>query len=315
MTPSSHSTMPSSASRLRSTSLLHARIRKLVVGVVSDSRSSGVDYDEPKGDPGLFGPDSATWRIHADFPAMMSGGLCALMLQTLHPRALAGVWDHSDFRHDLLGRLRRTTIFVGGTTFAPTTAAHGLIERVRRIHSKVVGVTADGTPYRADDPELLCWVHCTEMWSFLQGFRRYRKPVANDVQDRYYAETARIAEAFGAVDVPRSRSGIEDYFRAVLPQLRFDDRSATVLDVLDKATLPVTFGHAIRPVFLGAGAALLPDWACTLLQRSRLQRVRDGLAARGLMLVAPAIRGALREGVAARSCRRMGLAPDALDHW
>ena len=302
-------------SSTRPTALLHAQIRKLVIGVVSDSRSSGVDYDSPKGDPGLFGPDSATWRIHADFPAMMSGGLCALMLQTLHPRALAGVWDHSDFRHDLLGRLRRTTIFVGGTSFAPTAAAHDLIERVRRIHTKVVGVTADGTPYRADDPELLTWVHCTEMWSFLQGYRRYVKPVPNDVQDRYYAETARIADAFGATDVPRSLAEIEDYFAGVQPQLRFDERSATVLGMLDKATLPVLFGNAIRPVFLGAGAALLPDWACTLLQRSRLQRARDALAARSLMLVAPAIRSALREGVAARSCRRVDLAPDALDRW
>jgi len=303
------------AIRPRPIALLHAQIRKLVVGVVSDSRSSGVDYDSPKGDPGLFGPDSATWRIHADFPAMMSGGLCALMLQTLHPRALAGVWDHSDFRRDLLGRLRRTTIFVGGTTFAPTAAAHGLIERVRRIHTKVVGVTADGTPYRADDPELLTWVHCTEMWSFLQGYRRYVKAVPNDVQDRYYAETARIAEAFGATDVPRSLADIEDYFAGVQPQLRFDERSATVLGVLDKATLPVLFGNAIRPVFLGAGAALLPDWACTLLQRSRLQRAKDAVAARSLLLVSPAIRSALREGVAARSCRRMDLAPDVLDHW
>jgi uncharacterized protein (DUF2236 family) len=303
------------ATRLHPTALLHVQIRKLVVGVVSDSRGSGVDYDNPKGDPGLFGPYSATWRIHADFPAMMSGGLCALMLQTLHPRALAGVWDHSDFRHDLLGRLRRTTIFVGGTSFAPTVAAHGLIERVRRIHDKVAGVTADGTSYSAGDPDLLTWVHCTEAWSFLHGYVRYRKPVPADMQDRYYDETARVAEALGAGGVPRSRQDVEDYFGGVLPQLRFDARSATVLEVLDKASLPVLLGSAIRPVFLGAGAVLLPDWACTLLRRSRLRRARDAVAACSLLLVAPVIRGALREGVAARSCRRMGLQPDVLDRW
>ncbi|MFC4727574.1 oxygenase MpaB family protein [Coralloluteibacterium thermophilus] len=294
---------------------LHAQIRRLVVGVVSDVRTTGIDYDAPKGDPGLFGPDSATWRIHADFPAMMAGGLCALMLQTLHPRALAGVWDHSDFRNDLLGRLRRTTIFVGGTSFAPTAEAEALIARVRRIHTRVQGVTADGTPYRADDPELLTWVHCTEMWSFLQGYRRYRRPVPLAIQDRYYDETARIAEALGAADVPRSRAAVEAYFGRVRPQLRYDERSATVLGVLDRAALPVMFGHAIRPVFLGAGAALLPDWACTLLRRGRLKRMQDAAAARSLALVAPAIRGALREGVATRSCRRMGVSPALLDRW
>lgn len=295
--------------------LLHARIRELVVGVVSDSRSSGIDYDRPAGDPGLFGPDSATWRIHSDFPGMMSGGLCALMLQTLHPRALAGVWDHSDFRHDLLGRLRRTTIFVGGTSFAPTAAANALIERVRRIHQHVHGVTADGVPYRADDPDLLAWVHATETWSFLRAYERYVKPVPLAVQDHYFDETARVAMALGARDVPRSRAAIEAWFGQVQAELRFDARSAEVLRVLDSASLPIALGGAIRPVFLGAAAALLPDWACTLLQRTRGQRAADAAAARALRLVAPMIRNALNDGVAARSCRRMGLDPGVLAHW
>src|SRR5262249_27579418 len=84
----------------------------------------GIDYEQPYGDPGLFGPDSTTWQIHADFAGMLSGGLCALVLQTLHPAALAGVWDHSNFRDDLVGRLRRTTNFVAGTTYAGTDAAN-----------------------------------------------------------------------------------------------------------------------------------------------------------------------------------------------
>src|SRR5882724_4950591 len=100
----------------------------------------GIDYEQPPGDPGLFGADSVTWQIHADFAGMLSGGLCALMLQTLHPAALAGVWDHSNFRDDLIGRLRRTTNFVAGTSYAPSAEAQRLIERVRRIHSKVRGL-------------------------------------------------------------------------------------------------------------------------------------------------------------------------------
>jgi len=125
---------------------------------------SGVDYDQPAGDAGLFGPDSVTWRIHADFPGMLAGGLSSLMLQALHPRVLAGVYDHSNFRHDLVGRLRRTTAFVAGTTYAATDQARHLIERVRRIHQQVRGTTADGLAYAADDPDLLTWVHVSEAY-------------------------------------------------------------------------------------------------------------------------------------------------------
>ena len=87
-----------------------ASIRRWVLGAFPRHGSGGLDYDHPVGDPGLFGPDSATWRVHSDFPGMLAGGLAALMLQTLHPLALAGVWDHSNFREDLVGRLRRTLI-------------------------------------------------------------------------------------------------------------------------------------------------------------------------------------------------------------
>src|SRR5690606_11049679 len=85
-------------------------IRRWVLGAFPRGQS-GIDYDQPAGDIGLFGPDSVTWRIHADFPGMLAGGLSSLMLQALHPRALAGVYDHSNFRDDLVGRLRRTTAF------------------------------------------------------------------------------------------------------------------------------------------------------------------------------------------------------------
>ena len=143
-----------------------ARIRHWVLSAFPRGQS-GIDYDRPAGDPGLFGPDSVTWRVHSDFPGMLSGGLCALMLQTLHPLALAGVWDHSNFRTDLVGRLRRTTNFVAGTTYAARGEAQRLIDRVATIHAQVHGSLPDGRSYRADDPDLLTWVHVTESFGFL----------------------------------------------------------------------------------------------------------------------------------------------------
>lgn len=276
---------------------------------------SQIDYDTPVGDVGLFGPDSATWRIHADFPGMLSGGLSALALQTLHPRALAGVYDHSNFREDLVGRLRRTTAFVAGTTYAGHAQAQALIAQVRRIHGQVRGHTEDGQPYAADDPDLLTWVHVTEAHGFLRGYARYCRPVPPALADAYYAEARRVAIALGAREVPGSVAEVEAYFARVLPQLRCDARSREVLQVLARIRLPVPLPGLSRDLFLGAGLALLPDWATALLGRTRLQRWGDRQCARVLAWLAPMFRLALVDGTYALACRRVGRPVQAMYEW
>ena len=289
-------------------SALRNRVRAWVLHAFP-RETGGIDYDQPAGDPGLFDPGSATWRVHADFPGMLSGGLCALMLQTLHPAALAGVWDHSNFRADLVGRLRRTTNFVAGTSYAPRAEAGRLIERVRRIHGHVHGVTESGQAYSANDPSLLTWVHVTEAYGFLQGYRRYAGPVPRPDADRYYDETRVIAESLGAGDVPRSEQQVDDYLARVQPQLAYTARSREVLAVLSRMRLPVPLPGLSRDLFLGAGAALLPAWASALLQRTPGQALQAGVGARGLQAMAPVFRAALTDGPAQRSCLRMGLDP------
>jgi len=291
--------------------VLRHRVRAWVLHAFP-REATGIDYDQPVGDPGLFDPDGATWRIHADFPGMLSGGLCALMLQTLHPAALAGVWDHSNFRDDLVGRLRRTTNFVAGTSYAPVAEAQRLIDRVQRIHSRVQGVTEAGQPYSANDPALLTWVHVTEAYGFLQGYRRYAGPVPRDAADRYYDETRVIAERLGAGDVPRSEAGVAAYLARVQPQLAYTARSRTVIDVLSRMRLPVPLPGLSRDIFLGAGAALLPDWAVAMLQRTPGDALKAGIGARGLRAMAPVFRAALNDGPAQRSCLRMGIDPARL---
>lgn len=291
-------------------------IRRWVLSAFPRGGGGHVDYDHPVGDPGLFGPDSATWRVHADFPGMLAGGLAALMLQTLHPLALAGVWDHSNFREDLIGRLRRTTSFVSGTTYAPRDQAQKLIERVKTIHAQVHGVAEDGRPYAADDPHLLTWVHVTEAYSFLQGYRRYsHASLPADAADRYYDEVRRVAEALGARDVPSSEAQIATYFQHAQAQLQFSHRSREVLEVLSKVRLPVPVAGLSRDVFLQAGAALLPEWAESLLGRTPLQRTQARLASRALWSVAPIFRAALHDGIAARACARVGVPADTLQRW
>lgn len=276
---------------------------------------SGIDYDQPPGDPGLFGPDSVTWRVHADFAGMLSGGLCALMLQALHPRVLAGVHDHSNFREDLVGRLRRTTAFVAGTTYASAGQARALIERVRRIHAQVQGQLPDGRRYAADEPELLAWVHVTEAYGFLRGYDRYCRAVPAASVDRYYDEARRVAIALGARDLPASAAQVEAYFQSMRPQLQLDDRAGEVLEILAAIHLPVPLPGLSRDVFLGAGAALLPDWAVAMLGRDGSRAARDRAAAVAMRGLAPLFRRALGDGPSVRACRRVGVRPQSLEHW
>lgn len=278
--------------------------------------TGGLDYDHPHGDPGLFGPHSATWRVHSDFPGMLAGGLAALTLQTLHPLALAGVWDHSNFRGDLIGRLRRTTAFVGGTTYAPRAQAEALIAHVREIHAHIVGHGEDGRPYSADDPDLLTWVHVSEAYCFLHGYRRYSHiAMPPGAADRYYDEVRRIAEALGARDVPASEREVAEYFRRIQPELAYTERSRVVLGLLAQVRLPVPAAGLSRDLFLHAGRALLPDWALIALDNTPRQQRQARLAARMLWSIAPVFRAALQDGIASRACRRMDLVPARLHEW
>ena len=230
--------------------------------------SGELDLTRPPGDDGLFGPDSAAWRVHGDFTAMMIGGISALLLQMLHPLALAGVWDHSGFRDDRHGRLKRTARFIAATTFGSTAQAEAAILQVRRIHDRIGGTLPDGTRYSASDPALLTWVHVAEVDSFVRAYLRYRDPRMTPAdQDRYFAETASVAEALGATDVPRSRSQVDAYYARIRPDLRADHRTREVAAALlapgdDRATT------SAMNLAVAAAIDLLPPWAQALHGRS-----------------------------------------------
>jgi uncharacterized protein (DUF2236 family) len=307
---SDQTTQPDSSSGL--TQRLTHRLRsKLAAGVTHLTSGSGplLDYSSPPGDPGLFGPDSVCWKVHADFTSMMTGGISALLLQALHPLALAGVWDHSSFRTDILGRLRRTATFIAGTTFGNRHDALALIDRVRRIHLDVSGVAADGRPYRASEPALLAWVHVAEVSSFMTAHLRYVNPLLPvSAQDQYFAETARIAEMLGASNVPSSRAGIDAYLLAMQPQLMASERTREVVRILMNAPAPSVAMRPAGTLMLNAGVDLLPDWAQTMLGFERYAAVRRALTRPGVRLVAPIIRWALVNGISKRARRRVAAA-------
>jgi len=169
------------------------------------------------GDTGLFGPDSVAWRIHAD-PVMIVGGLRALLVQALEPRAMAAVDQHSAFREDPWGRLERTTHFVVDTTYGDTATAEAAAAKVRAVHRHIHGVDpVTGAPYAANDPDLLLWIHAVEVESFLLAYRSYAGRVSDADGDRYVAEMARVPELVELPPgrAPRTEAELRDYLRSV----------------------------------------------------------------------------------------------------
>lgn len=306
---SHRSSTPGTRERSGLTAQLAQRVRSKLADAVTHLTSGGgprLDYSSPPGDPGLFGPDAVCWKVHADFTSMMAGGISALMLQTLHPLALAGVWDHSAFRTDILGRLRRTATFIAGTTYGSRRDALALIERVKQIHLGVTGTAPDGRPYRASDPTLLTWVHVAEVSSFLAAHLRYVNPgLSLAAQDQYFDETARIAEMLGATNIPRSRAAVDAWLLAMQPELEVSDRAREVVRILMHALPP---NPAVRPaglLMLNAGVDLLPDWAQRMLGFDTFSGMRRLMVRPGMRAVAPVMRWALTNGVSKRARRRV----------
>ncbi len=224
--------------------------------------STELDLSRPEGDDGLFGPDSATWAVHGDFPSMLIGGTASLLMQMLHPGALAGVWDHSDFRRGMAGRLKRTAQFVTVTTYGSTAAANASIARVRGIHRHVVGTLPDGRPYAAGDPALLTWVHAAEVECFLRAHLAYRDPAMPMArQDAYISEMAQIAQALGAENVPTSRAMLSAYLEGMRPALRVDHRTRDVARRLLDQPVGGMIGGPANTLMLKAAIDLLPRWA------------------------------------------------------
>jgi uncharacterized protein (DUF2236 family) len=193
---------------------------------------------------------------------MMIGGVAGLLLQMLDPAVLAGVWDHSNFRVDMHGRLRRTARFIALTTYGGRAEAEAAIARVRSIHDRVHGKLPDGTPYAASDPSLLAWVHLTEATCFLDAWIRYAEPgMSAAEQDRYFAELARVADALGADPIPRTRSEARHLLNAMRPRLRFDARTREVARLVLEQPAPNVLAEPLQALTMQAAVDLLPAWA------------------------------------------------------
>jgi uncharacterized protein (DUF2236 family) len=274
------------------------QVRQIVGGTGDDT------VERNRQDTGFFGPDSACWKVHGDFTSMMVGGIAALLVQMLHPGSLAGVWDHSNFRHDMSGRLKRTARFIAGTTYGDRAEAQGLIDRVRAIHAQVMGTLPDGTAYAAADPDLLTWVHVAEVSSFLAAYLRYVDPAfPPEEQDRYFRETAEIARRLGAPCAPQSRAEAAAYFRSVRSKLRYDRRTREVAEALFVQAPPSAASGPAMSLAFDAAKDLLPDWAARM-HGFHLSAPRRAATRLSVQALGRALRWALVNSAEARARRR-----------
>jgi uncharacterized protein (DUF2236 family) len=218
----------------------------------------------PEMDPetAYFDPAGVTRRVHADLPSMIIAGVSALFLQTLHPLAMAGVAEHSNYHEDPQGRLRRTAAFVGTTTYGTTQEATRAIAQVRRVHRRVHGVAPDGRAYSADDPDLVTWVHVAEMRSFFAAAQRFGPDsFTRAEQDAYFAETAVIAHELGAQWVPTSVDELDAYFQRMRPQLYAGTQAFVARDFLRRGVAHKPEDRVVYSIIVAAAIGLLPGWA------------------------------------------------------
>ena len=251
---------------------LRLKLVERVRGVFNDVENG--QKPVPPSDEALFARDTPIRMVHADIVAMMVGGVRGLLLQMLHPHALQGVLDHSNFRTDMHGRLRRTARFIAVTTFGHRNDAMTAVERVNRIHAKVGGTLPDGTPYSATDPRTLAWVHVAEATSFLAAYLRHVRPdMPGGEQDEYYRQFAVIARALGADPVPLDRREAEAIFRELRGDLMASPEAREIAQLV-LTQKPEGSPPAIQALLGAEAVALLPPFA-----RSMLDLERPGLAA------------------------------------
>lgn len=261
--------------------LIGRKAKQRLVGEVRSLFNDEAKGEKPveRSDNALFAQNSVAWRVNGDVTSMMVGGVTALLLQMLHPAVLAGVWDHSNFRTDMLGRLRRTARFIAVTGYADRAEGLAAIAQVRAVHDRIGGTLPDGTPYRANDPALLAWVHVAETTSFLDAWIRYAEPdMLLGEQDRYFADMAKIGEMLGADAVPHSRAEADAIIAAFRPALSVTDRTREVAHLVLRQPPRSAASAPLQAMVFQAAVDLLPRWA------------RDMHGLRGPVLTRPLVR-------------------------
>ena len=229
-----------------------------------------IDFASPAGEPALLAPDSVQWRVYKNSIALGVGGIAAVLLEFAEPRIRTGVWDHSTYKVDPIGRSRRTGTVAMLACYGPASVAKEVIGKVNRLHGSVKGETPAGEKYRALDPVLLDWVSATASYGFLTAYDRFVRPVSDADKDRFLRDAAAIGREFGARHTPATVGEFMEMMAGLEPRFEPHPIIFEFLDIIQSGRAAPSVPRFLHRAIARAAVSLLPDHI-----RRRLELGRD----------------------------------------
>jgi uncharacterized protein (DUF2236 family) len=291
---------------------LQQRLESLAESYLWSRGGHAIDFTRPPGEPALVEPDSVSWRVFKNPATLFIGGVAAVALELAEPRVRAGVWDHSTFRADPVGRMKRTGMAAMVSIYGPRSAAEALIARVVRMHGRVGGRTPSGQAYEANDPALLCWVQATAAYGFAMAYSRYVRPLSPGEWDRYFVEAGPGARLYGVIDPPGSLADVETLIEDMRGRLA---PSSVLLEFLRLMSASRAFPGPLRglqPIYVRAAVALIPPRVRERLGLGAAYGPRPGEGLLVRQAAALSDRIVIRASPAVQACTRLGLPEDYL---
>ena len=305
------------AARLPVRRLIERRLDALAAGLLRpDDGAPGIHFASPAGEAALFAPESVAWRVFKNPVALFVGGVAAAILELAHPAVRTGVWEHSAFPVDPVGRMRRTGLAALVSVYGPHSRAEAMIAGVNRRHARVVGRTPAGVPYHASDPRLLDWVHATATYGFTEAYARFAAPLSEEERSRAFAEAVETARLFGTTGAPASLAAWERMLEGMQAEL---DPSPIVHEMLGLVRAAPVLPRALRPLqrlAVRGAVEVVPPWVRERLGLGPRMGLRPGeapllrragaLADRIVLPQAPPAQASLRLGLPAGHLYRRG---------
>ena len=291
---------------------LQHRLEAAALELLQPKGQLPVDFALPLGEPALTPPDSVSWQVFKNPVALFIGGMTAAILELAEPRVRTGVWEHSSFRDHPMARLQRTGLATMMTVYGPCSETQRMIAAVARMHRHVNGITPNGQPYCACDPDLLDWVHATASFGFLEAYSAYVRALDNDERNRFYAEGMPSARAYGATGAPRSQAELDALFDTMRERLEPSGIVTEFLQIMRNApVLPLPL-RPMQTLLIKAAVQITPAWVRERLGFDRRWNLRTWQGFLVKKTGQAAERLLLSSSPAVQSCRRLGLPDDFL---
>lgn len=259
--------MPNESDQMKLMSLLGEALRKLtwplqrgMARLIYPPGTQASDFLQPAGETAWMAADSVSWRVFGNPVAMLVGGVAAVLLELAEPRVRTGVWEHTTFRERPLLRLQRTGYAAMMTAFGARTRTAAMIARVNERHARIDGRTPDGAPYRADDADLLAWVHATATFGFVEAYARCVRPLSVAARDRYYGENQVVARLYGVAEPPATQAQLDALFERMRPALERSDIVFEFLGIMGRLPLLPWIARPFQRLLLRTAVQCLPAW-------------------------------------------------------